>query len=42
MSTTVDILYFFSTCITPDNQLLKMKYAFYLQTLIYMGLKFHK
>ena len=37
MSTTVDILCFLSTCITPDNQLLKIKYAFNLETLIYIG-----
>ena len=37
MSTTVDILCFFSTCITSDNQLLKMKYAFNFETLIYIG-----
>ena len=37
MSTTVDILCFISTFITPDNQLLKIKYAFNLETLIYIG-----
>ena len=37
MSTAVDILCFFSTCLTPDNQLLKVKYAFNLETLIYVG-----
>ena len=25
------------TCITPDNQLLKVKYVFHLETLIYIG-----
>ena len=37
MSTTVDILCFISTCITPDTWLLKEKYAFNLETLIYAG-----
>ena len=36
MSTTVDILCFISTCITPDNRLLKVKYAFNLETLIFI------
>ena len=41
MSTTVDILCFISTCITPDNQLLKVKYAFNLEKLdIYWDLNF--
>ena len=35
MSTTVDIL-FISTCITPDNQLSKIKYLFDLEILTYM------
>ena len=35
MSTTVDILCFISTCITPDNELLTVKYAFKLEILIY-------
>ena len=34
MSTAVDILCFFSTCITPNNELLKVKYALNLETLI--------
>ena len=34
MSTGLDILCFISTCITPDNQLLKLKD---LETLIYAG-----
>ena len=44
MSTTVDILRFIRNCIIPDNQLLKSKYAFNLETLIsfVLGLKFHK
>ena len=37
MATTVDSLCFFSTCITPDNQLLKIKYVFDIETLIYIG-----
>ena len=37
MSTTVDILFSINTCITPDNQLLKIKYAFNRETLIYIG-----
>ena len=37
MSTVVDIHIFIITCITPDNQLLKVKYAFNLKTLIYLG-----
>ena len=38
MSTRVDILCFISTCITPDNQLLKVKYVFNLETVsIYVG-----
>ena len=37
MSTTVDILCFLSTCITPDNQLLEVKNAFNLETLRYVG-----
>ena len=37
MSTTVDILCFISTCITPDNDLFTVKYAFNLDTLIYIG-----
>ena len=33
---------FISTCITPENQLLKIKYAFNLETLIiYVGTQFH-
>ena len=36
MSTTVDILCFISSCMTPDNQLLNVKYAFNLETLIYI------
>ena len=35
MSATVDILCFISTYITPDNQLLEIKYAFNLKPLIY-------
>ena len=31
MSTTVDILCFISTCITPHNEMLKVKYAFSLE-----------
>ena len=40
MSTAVDILCFISTCITPDNELSKVKYALNmlnLKTLIYIG-----
>ena len=37
MSTTVDILCFINTCITRDTRLLKEKYAFNLETLIYAG-----
>ena len=33
MLTTEDILVFISTCIMPDNQWLKVKYAFNLETL---------
>ena len=36
MSTAVDILCFISTCIAPDNELFKIKYAFNLETLIYI------
>ena len=32
MSTAVGILFFISTCITPDNELLTVKYAFNLET----------
>ena len=34
MSTTVDILCFISTCITPDNELSTLKYTLHLETLI--------
>ena len=37
MSTTVDILGFISTCITPYNELLTVKYAFNLETLIHIA-----
>ena len=37
MSTTVDILCFIRNRIIPDNQLLKSKCAFNLETLIYFG-----
>ena len=40
MSTTSDMLCFISTCITPDNQLLKVKYAVNLEKML--GLGFHK
>ena len=36
MSTTVDILCFISICITPDDELFTVKYAFNLETLIHM------
>ena len=39
MSTAVDILFCISTCITPDNQLLKVKYAFNLETLLFIATK---
>ena len=39
MSTVLDILCFISTCITPDNQLLKVKYVFNLEIPI-LALKF--
>ena len=37
MSTAIDILCFISTCISPDIELLTVKYAFNLETLIYIG-----
>ena len=40
MSTTVDILCFIRNCIIPDNQLLKSKYSFNLETLICWHLNF--
>ena len=41
MSTTVDILCFFSICITPDNELYTVIYAFNIKTLevVYRGSK---
>ena len=38
MSTAVDVPGFISTCITPDNELFKVKYAFNLETLIDIGI----
>ena len=40
MSSAADILCFISTCITPDNVLFTVKYAFNLETLIYWDLNF--
>ena len=37
MSAAVDILFFISTFITPDNELFTVKYAFNLETLTYIG-----
>ena len=31
------MLFFISTCITPDNELLTVKYACNLETLVYTG-----
>ena len=36
MSTAVDILCFISTCVIPDNELFTVKYAFNIETLIYI------
>ena len=36
MPTTVEILFFISTCMTPENQLLKVKCAFNIEALIYI------
>ena len=38
MSTAMDILWFISTCIAPDNELFIVKYAFNLETLIHTGI----
>ena len=37
MSTAVDINGFISTSITPDNKMFTVKYAFNIETLIYIG-----
>ena len=37
MPTTVDILCFINTRLTPDNQLFTVKYTFNLETLTYIG-----